>query len=192
MSGKPTFDSVARKIGGDYKLAKALEQLANNVETEIHNAKFDLKRSEVRADLKRLRNESRRFEVALSRAWKHALDFPSNADEFWSSARAAIDNINSFSDHILNSLDPKGGRPEAPGRVTCATIVIQAWAMVHGKPPGPNNAKAQEACDGYWRACGGSREGDLSKWRRQISIARTQSSQSVPDFQGTKSPRSFS
>lgn len=185
MLARPTFASVADQIG-DSRFEKALEHLANEVETEINKAKFDLKRAEARADLKRLKNESRRLEVALNRAWKHIIDFPTNTDEIWAAARAAIEEIGAFSDHVLDSLDPKGGRPEAPGRVRCATIVIEAWALVHGRLPGANNTRAQEACDDYWRACGGSREGDLSKWRRQILIARARRSQSIRDALGTK------
>src|SRR5262249_32644736 len=56
-----------------------------------------------------------------------------------------------------------------PGKITCALIVIEAWAFVKGKPPSHNNEDAQEACEAYWLACGGQ---SSAKWQWQLKLAR--------------------
>ena len=168
---EPTFASVARKIG-DLRLEEALRKLAVNIKNEIHNADFVPLRAKVRSDVKRLKAEARRFEVALNRVSKLFLALPANESDCLPVARQAMCNVIALCDTALSITSPKGGVRKKPGRVTCALIVIEAWAFVHGRTPGHHNDFAQEACDDYWRACGGTREGDAGRWRRQITAAR--------------------
>ena len=172
MEPRPTFASVALKIG-DQRLEKTLERLADAVRTEIKNATFGAKRAVVRKNVERLKAETRRFEITLNRVSKHLLDLPSSVD--WKSlsvARKAGRGIERFCEEALK-LSKKGARPKEPGLVTCASIVIETWAIAHkGTPPGHNNEKAQQACEDYWRACGGLREGDAGRWSRHMIAAR--------------------
>jgi hypothetical protein len=166
------FADVARKVG-DPRLAETLKKLASNViRIEVRNAKFALRRAEVRADMKRLKAKTKQFETMLNNVYsKWFLDLPiDDADK--AAARQTISDIDRLCDDVLSLVSSKGGAPSAPGMVTCAVIVIEAWASVHGRLPGHNNEHAQNACDDYWVACGGNREGDPSKWRRHITAAR--------------------
>jgi hypothetical protein len=164
-----TFASVARKIG-NRRLEKVLAQLAANVETEVHNAKHIPKRSDVRDNLKLLKGEAQRFEKALNKI--SLLDVPSAAIERLRVARKTTRDVSALYDNVLSNISVKRG-PKRPGRVTCALIVIEAWAFARGRPPGANNAKAQEACEDYWRAYGGSPigKGDADNWRKTIKDA---------------------
>jgi hypothetical protein len=57
-------------------------------------------------------------------------------------------------------------------REICALVVIEAWTLVHGEPPGAHDV--QGICDTYWRACGIApigKRGDPENWRRTISAA---------------------
>ena len=65
----------------------------------------------------------------------------------------------------------KGRRPSIPGRVTCALIIVEAWHMVRGRAPAHNNDEAQEVCEDYWRACGGSK-GSTIRWQKYLKDAR--------------------
>jgi len=165
-----TFASVARKIGNP-RLEKVLAQLAANVETEVHNAKHIPKLSDVRDNLKLLKGEAQRFEKALNKI--SLLDIPSNAIEGLRIARKTTRDVSALCDKALPNISVKRGAPKRPGRVTCALIVIEAWAFERGRPPGANNAKAQEACDDYWRSYGGPPigKGDPGNWRKTIKDA---------------------
>ena len=165
-----TFASVARKIGNP-RLEKVLAQLAANVETDVHNAKHTPKRSDVRDNLKLLKGEAKRFEKALSKI--SMLDVPLGAIKSLGSARKSTRDVSALCDNALSNITVKRGAPKRPGRVTCALIVIEAWTFTHGRPPGANNAKAQEACEDYWRAYGGPPigKGDPGNWRRTIKSA---------------------
>jgi hypothetical protein len=169
-----TFASVARKIGNP-RLEKVLAQLAANVETDVHNAKSVSHRADLRGDLGSLKKQAEGFEKALSRISKgfRLLDLPIDAAESLPNARKTTRDIAAFCDKALSIISPKAGAPKKPGRVTCALIVIEAWHFARGRPPGANNAKAQEACDDYWRAYGGPPigKGDPGNWRRTIKDA---------------------
>lgn len=63
--------------------------------------------------------------------------------------------------------------------VVCASLVVEAWTLMRGKPPGVGNPQAAEAAEALWRATGGpDRErGDGSdgtvtaRWRRPFQDA---------------------
>jgi hypothetical protein len=166
----PSFASVARKIGNG-RLEKALRELASQVEIEIRNAKSRPLRAEVRNDVKRLKAETKRFENALKRM--PLLELPSRGIECLSTARQTIHDVSAFCDTALSITSAKGGVTKKPGRITCAMIVIEAWAFVRGDPPGANNRGVQEICNDYWCACGYGTigEGDPSNWRRTVTEA---------------------
>jgi hypothetical protein len=169
-----TFASVARKIGNP-RLEKVLAQLATNVETDVHNAKSVPRRADLREDVGLLKKQAEGFEKALSRISKgfRLLALPIGAIECLPNARKTARDVTELCDEALSIISPKAGASKKPGRVTCALIVIEAWSFVHGKPPGANNAKAQEACEDYWRAYGGPPigKGDPGNWRRTIKSA---------------------
>jgi hypothetical protein len=163
-----TFASVARKIGNP-RLEKVLAQRAVDIETEVHNTKFIRKPSDVRNSFNVLKSEAQRFEKALSNI--SMLDVPAYAIERLPVARKAVREVSTLCDEALSDTSVKRGAPKKPGRVTCALIVIEAWAFAHGRLPGANNPKTQEACEEYWRASGGppiGKEGDPSNWRKTV------------------------
>jgi hypothetical protein len=165
------FASVARKIG-NRRLEKVLAQLAGNVATEVHSAKHIPKLSDVRNNLKLLQGEAQRFEKALSKI--SLLDIPSVAIECVRVARKTTRDVSALSEKVLSNISVNRAVPKRPGRVTCALIVIEAWAFARGRPPGANNTKAQEACEDYWRALGGppiGKEGDPGIWRKTLKDA---------------------
>src|SRR5271165_691518 len=143
----PTFASVARMVG-DPQLEEALAALATSVKTEVHNAEFmdgeGHKRSDFRADFERLKKEAARFEKAPNQASKQLLALPFCEIERLSAAKQAIHDIKALCDKALSINPAKRGRTEIPGRLTCALIVIEAWARAHnGRTPGHNNVEAQ-------------------------------------------------
>jgi hypothetical protein len=71
-----SFASVARDIGNP-RLAKVLTDLASNVKSEVRSAEFRHKRADIRADMKKLKDQTKRFEIAWKRACEHMLYFPS-------------------------------------------------------------------------------------------------------------------
>ena len=165
------FTHVAHKIGADSRLEQVLRALARQVQIDIKNAEFALPRSEARADLSRLKKETKRFEVALNRVSRWVLYYPPDFVDALLSGRDAIGNLEEMYDSVLSRIPAKGGRPEEPGRVICATIVLEAWAFVHGRQPGANNERLQKLCDEYWCACGCNSLDDPGSWRRTIGSA---------------------
>jgi hypothetical protein len=166
----PSFASVAQRIG-NCRLEKALRHLSAQIEIEIHNAEFVPLRGDVRADVKRLKEQAQRFERALDCVSQRVMDLPVLEIDCLSKARQAMLSVVALCDKSLSIISGKGGALKKPGRVTCALIVIEAWTFVNGRTPGHNNDAAQEVCDEYWRACGGKREGDPSKWYRHMTAA---------------------
>jgi len=63
-----------------------------------------------------------------------------------------------------------GGRPEDRAKVTCASIVVDAWHTAHGSVPTHNSEALALACDALWLACGGT--GDAGDWSRHIRTAK--------------------
>jgi hypothetical protein len=136
----PSFASVARKIGGDYRLEKALKDLgASVVQPDIHNAGFVPRRADIRNDIKGLEAEAKRFETALNPVSKHILYMPVDADAKLLAARQAMRDITALCERTLSTISARGGAPERPGRVVCAIIVIEAWTFVRSRAPGANN-----------------------------------------------------
>jgi hypothetical protein len=169
------FANVALKIG-DRRLATVLAQLAANVKTHIHNASVIPRRSDVRADVEALKAKAEALEKALSRISKgfRFLHLPLVATEIVPRARETTSNVIGFCDKALANISVKRGAPKKPGRVVCALIVIEAWAWAHGKAPhGAHSPKALEACEDFWRACGGPPigRGDPDNWREAFKAA---------------------
>jgi len=165
----PSFASVANMIG-DPRLADPLAQLAPEVKTEVDNAAFIPKPTEVKRDIERLSSEARRFEFALGRVSKRLLDLPTDADQSLKKAKEALTGIVELCNKSLANISPKRGSPKKPGRVTCALIVIEAFTLVKDRVPGANNPDVQSACEDYWQACGGHAS-DPANWRRTIKSA---------------------
>jgi hypothetical protein len=172
MQEPTTFVEVAKMIG-DSRLAKPLDQLTRHVEIEVHNAAFIPTATHVRHDIERLNWEARRFEIALNRVSRRLLDLPTDADRTLLKAREVLGDIVELCKKSLKIVSPKRGPRRKPGKLTCAIIVIEAWAFANGKPPSQNNEQAQEACEAYWRACGGKPSGN---WQRMLIAARADGS----------------
>jgi hypothetical protein len=67
------------------------------------------------------------------------------------------------------------GRPRSAQRDICAAVIVEAWKIIHGRYE-PRSGKLQEACNEYWRACGGEPIGeteDIDNWRRPAERAAT-------------------
>jgi hypothetical protein len=171
------FIDVARAIG-DPRLATVLRELARNVRTEINNAEFNPRPSDVRGALERLKARASAFQDALKRVNKYELEMPFEGhpgDTCREAAREVTPKVIAFCDRALSIINVKRGARKQSGRVTCALIVIEAWAFVHGEPPSQNNEGAKAACDAYWRACGCHPIGkgdDIGDWRRSLLAAR--------------------
>jgi hypothetical protein len=56
------------------------------------------------------------------------------------------------------------GRPPNIGREVCAAVIVEAWKLVHGKVQ-PQSKGLLEACNMYWRVCGGAPIGQ--QWNLQ-------------------------
>jgi len=170
MTQETIFVEVAKMIG-DSRLAKPLEQLAaKEVEIEVHNASFIPipTADKLKRDIVRLRDATKRFEIARDQVSRHLLDLPSNAATALPLAKEAISQIYAMCEEALGPPRERDRRRK-PGNLTCALIVIEAWAFANGKPPSANNEQAKEACEAYWRACGGKPSGN---WQRMLKSAR--------------------
>jgi hypothetical protein len=74
--------------------------------------------------------------------------------------------------NLARTLQRRGGGPRPNiQRWVCAAVVVEAWRLVHGKPE-PQSQYLLEACEEYWRACGGEYRGeDIENWRRDAERA---------------------
>jgi hypothetical protein len=169
---RPSIADVAAKIGAEW-LVKPLRELADNVGAAINNV--DPLRFDVRADFKALQSAASKFEKALDDvSRRRLLWWPIDGIDRISAARKAIKDMIDACDAALVIVPGGKGRPRVPNphhpKMVCALVVVEAWAGVNGEAPSANNENAQEACDMYWRACGG---GDASKnWVRSLQAAR--------------------
>jgi len=167
---KPTFADVAKLIG-DPQLAEPLARLASEVRYELNKASVVPQplAAEIRNNFQRLRTATRRFEMALNQVSSHLLEVPPAADpNTLSLAKDAASKVLVMCDKAL-AMHRKPGNRREPGKLTCALIVIEAWASVKGEPPSHNNADAQEASEAYWVACGGE---PSDKWQWPLKLAR--------------------
>src|SRR5262249_41572172 len=128
------------------------------------------KSREVKRDIERLRREARRFEIALSRVSKRLLDLPTDASQNLKKAKETLNDIAELCNTSLAIISTKRGALKKPERLTCALIVIEAFALVKDRVPGANNFTVQSACEDYWQACGGYAS-DPANWRRTIDTA---------------------
>jgi len=161
----PSFASVAREIG-EPRLELVLAQLARRVRIDIHNSKFVRKRSEIRSSVKKLKADARRFYRTMERVRTFELPFYDLRN-----IRRETRNVIEWCDRSLRVVSDKAGAGKKPGRATCAMIVIEAWAFVHGKTPGANNHTVHAICDEYWLACGYASIGDPRNWRASTADA---------------------
>ena len=61
----------------------------------------------------------------------------------------------------------------------CAHLIVEAWTVLRGKPPGAENPQAAEAAEALWRATGGAERGrgkpedvdGLDRWRDPFRAA---------------------
>jgi hypothetical protein len=177
----PSFAGIARKIGNP-RLETALRELSEQIKRDVDLAGFFRKQFEVRDVVTQLKNKTRQFEIALNKLLvpppdgvSMLLELPVDADfSSLDAARKAIKAIYSLCEDTLSIHPAKGGAPKKPGVVTCAAIVVEAWASVRGNRPGANNRTVQEICRDYWRACGGEpigKEDDPNNWRRPMADA---------------------
>ena len=68
--------------------------------------------------------------------------------------------------------EKRKGEPPDVRREVCAAVVVGAWQRIHGK--GHGSIPALEACNAYWRACGGEPIGETEdplNWRRVAKLA---------------------
>jgi hypothetical protein len=178
--GKPAkrdpFVCVAQAIG-DERLAGVLRELGRDINTDISNADFVVRRADLRADLKGLLHSAKEFERARKRlSGMRLLDLPLGADRLLLDAKRTVRDTIAFCDRALARISAKGGRPPKAGRTLCATIIIEAWTHTRGREPGDNSVALQEICDRYWIACGQTsligQSGEPANWRRVIASAR--------------------
>ena len=187
---RPSFESIALAIG-DARLETTLRDLAcrdnldevieqgatlrktSFIEIETRLAELFPKRFKIRAEIKDLKVAAEKFGKALGPVSKLLLGLPVDADlSLLGKAREVSKEIRQLCDSTLSINPAKAGAPRIPGRLTCATIIIEAWASVRGKAPGHNNEIAQKACADYWRLCGGTGGDGEYTWDRYITAAR--------------------
>jgi hypothetical protein len=176
MKDNPTFADEAAfadvaKLIGDLRLAVPLAELASEIKTELHNASVMPQplAAEIRKNLEQLRSATRRFQNALNQVSSHLIELPPAVDfKPLKLAGDATPEILVMCDKAL-AVHRKSGKWREPGKLTCALIVIEAWAFVKGEPPGHNNEDAQEACEAYWLACTGQTS---TTWQWPLKLAR--------------------
>jgi hypothetical protein len=167
----PSFSSIARAIG-DRRLEPTLQDLSECIikrEIKLKNARAP--RSEVRRAITELRKKATEFETAINGVWKVVLELPIDFLPSLKAAREAMHSVVADSGKALSMISPKGGARKKPGLVSCAMIVIEAWASVHGSTPGHDNETAQEICADYWLASTGTPADGEYMWSRHIRTA---------------------
>jgi hypothetical protein len=161
----PSFASVAHKIG-EPRLEPVLAQLARHVQIDIHNAKFVRKRSEIRRSVEKLKADARRFYNTMERVCTFQLPFHDLRN-----VRRETRDLIDWCGRSLRVVSARAGVGKKPGRATCAMIVIEAWAFVHGKTPRANNHTVHAVCNEYWLACGYKPVGDPRNWCTSMADA---------------------
>jgi hypothetical protein len=180
---RAALSDVADKIGAK-ELAVELEELGKLIIDHQEMAEADPLARDVRIDFQGVKKAAVAMERAIDRAWKRLYWLPVDEMDKLSAARDAARAVAKLVDKASARI-PRAGRKRArriagPNpRELCALIVIEAWTLVRGKPPGAHNLRVQEICDAYWRACGGARigkRGDPENWRRTMGAALTDNS----------------
>jgi hypothetical protein len=142
-------------------------------------AKADPLAKDVRIDYQRAKKAAVAMERAIDCVWNRFYWLPVDEMDKLSAARDAARAVAELVDKASNRI-PRAGRKRArriagPNpRELCALIIIEAWTLVHGKPPGAHNLRVQGICDAYWRACGQApigKQGDPENWRRTMGAA---------------------
>jgi hypothetical protein len=167
----PFFSYVAHEIGAK-ELAVPLEELSILVKDHRKMAKADPRAKHVRGDYKRLKKAAVAMERAVDRAsnrlpWWWSSDERDKLSAHGDATREVAELFDKVSARI-----PYGGRKRA--QRIAALIIIEAWTLVHGEPPGAHNLRVQGICDTYWRACGAApigKRGGPENWRRTMGAA---------------------
>jgi hypothetical protein len=163
------FPDIARMIADGEPpqwLPEALDSFASTVENDVYEGQP--KRSEVRKDIRQLKQDTLRFAYTVKRISKRRWNLAADDPKCWEDTWNALRRVAAMCDKSLTTIPAKRGREKLPGRVTCCLIVIEAWACMRGSPPGRNNEKAVAAVDAYWRACIG---GPARGWQRHLETA---------------------
>ena len=70
----------------------------------------------------------------------------------------------------LGRLGRRLGRQPDLQREVCATVIVEAWRLIHGKVEA-RSERLYEACNQYWTECVGAPLGDIENWRRTVERA---------------------
>jgi hypothetical protein len=74
----------------------------------------------------------------------------------------------------LDQLGSPPHRPKNANREICAAVVVEASRLLHGNVA-RRSEQLYEACNDYWRACGGDEigeTGDRLNWRRAVETSK--------------------
>ena len=186
------FADIARDIAGGEPpawLVQALEELARQVAIAGLSEEGDPKRAELRSRFVRVKTAAKKMDHTLDAIHDGFLWMTFDDLDNRRTIRGALRTATELCDRVLKKIPARGGRTRArrqagpTARVICAFIVIEAWAIVHGKPlRGGHNGRIGEICMKYWRACGGPAIGKGSKgegpnnWRRPMEEAHSDKS----------------
>jgi hypothetical protein len=168
-----TFGDVACQIAKGSRpiwLEEALKGLSTIVAERIRRDAEFSEPIDVRDDVELLKKRAIDFKEALDNVSKRQRQLDPENIEYIPVARNMADKMIDLCLDTLQITVVSRGRPSQPGRLICAVIVVELWAAVRGKAPSANNPKAQEACRGYWIACGC--EPIKTGWKRTIDAAR--------------------
>jgi hypothetical protein len=161
------FDGIARSIAqGDPPkwLVAGLTHFSNGIGSDTSDVDF-------RTIIERMQDATHVLMTWLP-MYKHlAFGFP--CPEEVAQALYILPQIKKDLDRLAKVIKRKGRKPDAQ-RVVCAAVVTRAWKIVHGKAS--KSRDVQEACNEYWRACGGKQIGgwdEPENWRRPIDEALT-------------------
>jgi hypothetical protein len=167
-----SFLDVAEAIGAR-ELSAELEALGKHVKAAKESNDTDPLPKDVRKDFLQAGDAAAKMERAIDRVVNRFYWLSFSDLEKLFSARKAIREVTEITRKASASI-PSAGRKRARrgdnAREVCATIIIESWALVHGKPPGAHNPRVEEICSDYWSACDCGTI-DADNWRRTIRAA---------------------
>ena len=95
---------------------KCFRAQARNIETEIHNAQFTRKHSDIRATIQQLRADAQTFlKSPNSLNGAYLLDLPGRAIKGLPKARRAVTEVVTLCEEALSDISPKGGSQRPAG-----------------------------------------------------------------------------
>ena len=170
-------DEVATAIGSDWLVI--FERFREQIKEAIDNDKKTPKRTDVRRRFAQVRRAVSEFEKKLNAikfdfAWVW-LSLEDHED--LAAVRRSLRDVDGMMERAAEKISAGGGRKRATlyplsAREICACVVVDAWTLEHGKPPGESNGRIQQICEEYWQACGGPQigaESDPGNWRRIVA-----------------------